>query len=401
MIDMGSRVVWRLLRRNVSVGQFGGYAVANFVGLAIVLTAMQFYRDVEKVFGGDDSFMSRDYVIISKKVEGLGSILGGGTTFSPQEISDIEAQPWLKKVGAFTASDFNVSASLEFGGRGMSTALFLESIPKDFFDVLPKEWTYRPGESEFVPIMLNKDYLSLYNFGFATSHGMPQVSESMIGMFPIRLTLGGNGRLQSVPGRIVGFSSRLNTIAVPEEFMAWANSEFGDGSVSEPSRLILEVNSPGNPDIEKYLSDNGYESAGDRTDSGKASYFLSVLAAVVISVGVLISLLSFFILFLSVNLLLQKSEDKLSALMSLGYSPLKVARYYNRIVVCVNVPVFVGAVSVMLVGAGYWRNALSALGAEGTSVLPSVAVGVVLVALISIVNACVVNRMVKKSFFKS
>lgn len=60
-------IVWRLLRRNISAGQLAGYALANFVGLAIVLTAIQFYRDINNVWDADDSFISRDYLIISKK----------------------------------------------------------------------------------------------------------------------------------------------------------------------------------------------------------------------------------------------------------------------------------------------------------------------------------------------
>lgn len=39
---MIKNIVWQLLRRNISVGQLAGYAVANLVGLAIVLTAVQF-----------------------------------------------------------------------------------------------------------------------------------------------------------------------------------------------------------------------------------------------------------------------------------------------------------------------------------------------------------------------
>ena len=53
-------IVWRLLKRNISAGQLIGYAVANFVGLSIVLTAIQFYRDVTAVWDGDDSFISRE-----------------------------------------------------------------------------------------------------------------------------------------------------------------------------------------------------------------------------------------------------------------------------------------------------------------------------------------------------
>lgn len=42
-------IVWQLLRKNVSKGQIIGYAVANFVGFVIVLTAIQFYQDVKAV----------------------------------------------------------------------------------------------------------------------------------------------------------------------------------------------------------------------------------------------------------------------------------------------------------------------------------------------------------------
>ena len=93
---MSKNTVWRLLRHNISAGQIAGYAVANLVGLAIVLTAMQFYRDVSSVWDDDDSFISNDYLILSKRVEGVSGLFGpalgdGGsaTRFSDEEIADI------------------------------------------------------------------------------------------------------------------------------------------------------------------------------------------------------------------------------------------------------------------------------------------------------------------------
>ena len=98
---MAKNIVWRLLRRNISGGQIAGYALANLVGLAIVLTAIQFYRDVTTVWEDEDSFISEDYMIISKKVNGLGSFLGGSgagspTVFSEEEIADIASHPWAR-----------------------------------------------------------------------------------------------------------------------------------------------------------------------------------------------------------------------------------------------------------------------------------------------------------------
>lgn len=399
---MANNIVWRLLRRNISAGQIAGYALANLVGLAIVLTAIQFYRDVTTVWDDEDSFFSEDYVVISKKVNGVNLFPSGGmdhpTRFSKEEIADIEASPWAGKVGEFNSAAFNVYATVSFGGSSMGSDLFLESIPDDFFDVSPDGWGYEPGRSDYVPVIISKDYLSLYNFGFATSRGMPQVSEEVIGMVPLRLSLSGNGRQEWVNARIVGFSSRLNTIAVPEEFMRWANSEFSSTPAESPSRLIVKLNRPGDPEAESYLEEHGYETAGDRAANGKAAYFLSLVTTIVIGVGLVISLLAFFILLLSIYLLMQKNREKIHELMQLGYTPAEVARYYHRIIICVNLVVLVSALAVMLAASHCWRDPLSTLGVEATGPWPTVAVGAGLILLITLGNLAAVSRAVKKQF---
>jgi hypothetical protein len=70
-----------------------------------------------------------------------------------------------------------------------------------------------------VPIILPKNYLDLYNFGFAESHSMPKISEGMIGLVALDVTIFGRGDREQLKGRIAGFSNRINTILVPETFM--------------------------------------------------------------------------------------------------------------------------------------------------------------------------------------
>ncbi len=394
-------MVWRLLRHNISAGQLAGYALANLAGLAIVLIAMQFYRDVSTVWDDEDSFISKDYLIISKKVTGLGSIFGqdeNATRFSSREIDDISSQPWARKVGQFTSAAFNVYAKVDFGGDALQSALFLESIPDDYFDVSPRGWDYRVGSGEPVPIIISKDYLTLYNFGFATSRGMPQVSEEMIGMVPLRLSLSGNGKQEWVNARIAGFSSRLNTIAVPEEFMAWANREFADQPVEDPSRLIIMLEGAGDPAVKSYLEEHGYESAGDKADNGKAAYFLSVVTTVVITVGAVISILAFFILLLSIYLLLQKNREKLHDLMQLGYSPGQVSRYYKLIVAMINLAVYVVAAAAVLIASHRWGGTLSALGIEGSSAVPTLLTGFAIILVITLGNLMIISRKVRTAF---
>lgn len=78
------------------------------------------------------------------------------------------------------------------------------------------------------------------------------------------------------------------------------------------------------------MKKHGYEIAGDKMNSNKASYMLTVIMGIVIAVGLVISLLSFFILILSIYLLLQKSTRKLQDLLLLGYTPAEVAGTYVK-----------------------------------------------------------------------
>ena len=391
--------IGRLLRRNMSAGQIAGYAVANLVGLVIVLTALQFYRDITSVSEDADSFISSDYIIISKRVDGVQGLGGmsSSTTFSPSEREDIASQPWAAETGEFTSADFNISARVDIGGAPLSTALFLESIPDEFFDIMPRGWGYNPGSREPVPVIISKDYLTLYNFGFAASRGLPQISEELIGMLPLRLSLSGNGRQQWVDARIAGFSSRLNTIAVPEDFMAWANGTFGEGRGTEPSRMIIRLDRAGNPDATAYMDAHGYEIAGDKGNSS-ASFLVNVITGVVLGVGAVITLLSFFILLLSVSLLMQKNRAKIHSLIMLGVDLPVISGVYCRLVSFVNFSAFVLAGCAMFVFRGTYLDSLRGMGATEASPWVSLGVGFVLTLLITVFNIISIRRRVRTAF---
>lgn len=394
-------LVWRLMRKNISVGQIAGYAIANFIGLSIVLTALQFYRDSTAGPADDeDAFINNDYLVISKQVSELGAAMGKSYSFSQEEIDDLKAQPWVKDVGVFTPSFFHVSGSLDMAGRRMSTYLFFESIPDDFFDIRPEGWKFNPNDTTaIIPIIISKDYLALYNFGFASSQGMPQISENLITRIPLKISVSGNGKERKFEGRVIGFSSRLNTIAAPDEFIQWANKEFGDEDKSHDiSRLIINTDDPGNPAIKKYFEEHDIDISSDKLNAGRAAYFLSIVSAVVIAIGIAISLLSFFILMLSIFLLLQKNREKLRDLMVLGYTPAQTAVNYYKLVAIVNGSIFIAAVAVMIVASQYWQPLLDSIGLRTVGVIPTIIIGLVIIAIITTVNVMAINRIVKRNF---
>lgn len=380
--------VWNLLKQNLSRGQLAGYALANVVGLAVILIGVLFYCDSQRANDSDDRFFSNDYVVLSKKVEGIGFT---PISFSEEEIDTLGRQPWVKNVGRFTASRFAVNGAVDMGAKSMSTYLFFESVPDEFFDVKPEGWSFHPGDTQ-VPIILCKDYLTLYNFGFAIPQGLPQVSEELISEIPITLRLTGEGmNTETFEARIVGFSSRLNTIAVPQSFMDWANEHYSAKEDSGVSRLILRVDRLASADMNSFLAAHGYEVAGDKADAGNISSFLGIVSAVVTTNGFIICALALFILVLSIFLLLQKSRDKLRGLMLLGYHPLDIARYYQSMVVVANVVITLVAVGVTFMARAWWSGGLADIGLGGAAVWPMLLCAVLYLVLVTLFDVFIIR----------
>ena len=343
-------LVWKLMRRHISLGQLAGFFFANLCGMVIVLLSIQFYQDVAPVFTEGDSFMKKDYIIVSKKVSTLGSFVGKSSTFSNAEIEEIEEQPFTRGVGEFTPSQFKVSTGvgMEQLGLNLSTAMFFESVPDKYVDTSLEGWQFEPGQEE-IPIIIPRNYLNLYNFGFAQSRNLPQISEGVINMVNLEVRISGGGRMDTYKGRIAGFSNRLNTILVPESFMAWANTHYGENGIrKDPSRLIVEVNNPTDERIAQFFRERGYDTEDDKLDAGKTTWFLKVIVGIVLSVGLLISALSFYILMLSIYLLLQKNTTKLENLLLIGYGPNRVAFPYQSLTILLNAVVLVLSVGIVL-----------------------------------------------------
>ena len=391
-------IIQRLLRKNLSMAQLVGFTLANFIGLLIVLLGLQFYTDVRSIWQDEDSFMQKDYLVINKRVSGSGLLTGERASFSADEIADIERQSWVRKVGRFSSADYRLSASIEQAGRSMSTYMFFESIPSEFVDVDSDEWGYEEGDN-VVPIIISKDYLSLYNFGFASSTGLPQFSETMIGSIPMRLRISSAKGSAELQGRIVGFSNRLNTILVPQEFMDWSNQRYGRtaGARADPSRLIIDVSSPGDVKIKDYIAEHGYEIAGDKANS-TASYFLNVATGVVLAIGAVITILSLFVLLLSISLLMQKNRQKMHSLIMLGYELKEVGRPYRQLVVAVNAVAYLLAAGAMLAMRMLYIDAVRAMGASETTVWMSLGVGAAITLAVVLFNIISINRKVASAF---
>ena len=358
----------------------------------------QFYSDVAPVFTAEDSFMKADYIIMSKKV-GSAAVMGGSdNTFSNADIDDISQQPFATSVGVFISTEYKVDARMSVNEVSvLSSELFFESVPDEFVDVSPGKWKYQPGDNT-VPIILPRSYMAMYNFGFAQSRSLPKLSEGLVGMIDFTLFLKGNGHDDRLHGRVIGFSSRLNSILVPQAFMEWTNERYAPGLHSEPTRVVMKVANPADENIAKYIARKGYDVDADKLNAGKTTYFLRMMVTMVMAVGIVISVLSFYILMLSIFLLVQKNSTKLQNLLLIGYSPARVARPYQLLSVWLNLGVLVMALALLFVVRTYYMDILIALFpdiADG-SLLPGLACGLLLTVVVILFNILAIrNKIVR------
>lgn len=401
------KMIGKLLRKNTSAARIAGFVISNLVGLAIMGAGLQFYLDARSLWEQKDSFLKSDYLAVNKTVDAASMLGNVSQEFSPEEIADLKEQPWVEKVGNFSRADFRVYATVALdpqgasgeesaGARHMSTAMFFEAVPDEFLDLKGTDFVWNP-DSPDVPIVISKDYLALYNFGFASSAGLPKLSEGIVSGIPLRLTLtseDGTRRL-GMYGHVAGYSNRFNTILVPQSFLDEMNGRLGssDPSKALPSRLIVDVNSPGDAAIAPYLESKGWEVAGDKS-SASAAYMLKIVSGIIIAIGSIITLLSLMILALSMSLLMEKNRRKLHSLLMLGIPVSDVARPYWRLAtLSASGAGLLAWISVLLLRS-YYLAPLSAIGAEGSGLIWTTLMLLILTLLIIYINCRGITRRV-------
>ena len=67
------RLIWKLLRKHISVFELAVFFVANLIGMAVILAGVQIYSDLSPLLSGEKSLIGNDYLIISRPIERVGS----------------------------------------------------------------------------------------------------------------------------------------------------------------------------------------------------------------------------------------------------------------------------------------------------------------------------------------
>ena len=343
------KLLFKLLKQNISVWQVCGFVVANLLGGIIVLIGLQAYQDFDRLMHKERGLINESYVVITKPVGNVSSIvslLGVRPTFSKKEIAELKAHPSVSQLGQFDAANFELRGSFMIGDFNVSTDMFLESVPTPFIDVpfdAPADWE-ADLNSEVIPLIISRRYLNLYNYVYASTKGLPQISEGITSTFPLNVRLRGNGLEKTYRAKVLGFTDRFNTILVPKRFLDQANEVYGKEVQPQPSRLVLETKAGrGDGALLDYFKKKGYRIEGD-DETLRLQTLVNGVLWVVIGIGGIVSVLAFFLLLISIQLLIEKNKDKFVNLFSLGYTIRQIALPYLLLVAGVDTLVWLIAV---------------------------------------------------------
>ncbi len=321
----------------------------TLLGLLLLLIPLQLFLDFRELLTQKTDLLNPQYMVLNKEVTLMGMASDKKQGFSLNEIDKLKHQPSVEEIAPFTSNNFYSFGVLGFGNGvpDFQTDLFLESVPDKFLDNLPSNWQWQPGND--IPIILPTDFINLYNFSFAATHGLPQVSKSVVKMAPFTIVVDSLGKKLEFKAHIAGFSDRINTIIVPLPFLEYGNKSFSktDNTENKPGKIIVKSNDPTNAALTNYIARCGYETNQELLRNARLAGVLRVVAFALSLLGILIVILSATGFFQFAQLVLNRKSYEIKTLLLLGFYPKTIWRYYFKIFSIILSSVFVLSIIVI------------------------------------------------------
>ncbi len=298
-----------------------------FIALLLMLAAVQIQSNYQQILYNKTSQDSiADFLVINKT---LTSKNIGEATLSEQEINDLKKQSFVEKIGTLTASRFRVGVQSISRQIPFYTDFFFESVPDEFLDVHTPDWQWNESSS-FIPMIIPNMFLDMYNFGFAQSQHLPQLSQELIKNLPVQIDIQTPKGVVNYYGRVVGFSDRISSVLVPQAFMNWANKKFGDSTNVQPSRVIIQVKNAADPKLAAYLSKHDLSTSTEKTRFEKYRGIINAVVLISWITGALMFLFSLLIFTLFIQLTIASAKEEIALLITLGASPKQLQKFLQK-----------------------------------------------------------------------
>ena len=328
----------KILKKLIIDGTGRSRYLLSVIGLSmavlLMLTAVQLqsnYHDLLTAKSNQDSIAN--FLVLNKS---LTDQTLGATGITDTEIKDLSNQPFTNAVGLLSPSRFKASIQSYSERFPFYTDIAFESVPDAFIDVTSKDWKWDESVP-FVPIIAPNMFLDFYNFQFSFSQNLPQLTHEVVKMIVFKVNLyGPNGNI-TLKGKVVGFSDRITSLLVPENFMRWGNAHFSKGDSVKPSRVIIKTTDPGNPALQKYLQSNHLETDAEKTRFSRYRQIVDAVVGIAGFSGLVMLVFALLIFTLFIQLTIASSKDEIALLLILGASPKQMSRFLIRQFFPINV----------------------------------------------------------------
>ena len=323
---MLNQLLKKIIRTGVGKGRFIMAGVGLTIAMLLILSAVQIQVNYnELLYGKSNQDSIANFLVVAKVINGNNR----ENVLTTEEIEKLRKQPFIEKVGLLTASRFKVSAQSPSERFPFYTDMFFESVPDEFIDVKSDAWKWEPG-STTIPLIIPNQFLDLYNFGFAPSQNLMQLTQSMVMALPIVLNITFQGQPIRFTGRVVGFSDRISSVLVPENFLAMANKQFGTQGDVRPSRVVIRTNDPGNPALVKYLKDNGLVTDADKTRFSQYRRIVNTVVNASWLTGAVMLLFAILVFSLFIQLTIASTKNEINLLVTIGASPRQLQQFLMK-----------------------------------------------------------------------
>lgn len=301
-----------------------------FIAFILVLSCLQLYENANRLFGSKSSD-SNYWLTFSKKITpdniGRKELLG----FNENDISKIKTWSEVKAIYPFSANEFKASAN---GGDFIPfyTDLYFEGLDLKAIDSDLTDEEFQVTGDE-IPIIISREYLNLYNYGFALNQGLPQISEDFAKKIEVNINITVNKQNKTYKGKMVGLSDRIHSVLIPKKFLDSLNMTEKPELATQPkiyNRVLVQVKDSGDEGLVSKMKENGYESNQESLRSAKIKSKLFLVLKIIAVLGVFIFALCLYIIVSFIKIQFLEKQEEVSIKNSLGYSPKKMVSDISR-----------------------------------------------------------------------
>ena len=258
---------------------------------------------------------------------------------------------------------------------------------------MEQQWIWKQGSTN-IPMIIPNQFLDLYNFGFAPSQNLIQLTQSMVMALPVVINIHHNGQVVPFTGRVVGFSDRISSVLVPQNFLDWANRQFGSQQAGETSRVVIKTKDPGNPALVQYLKENSLVTDADKTRFSKYRQIVNAVVSASWVTGAIMLLFALLVLSLFIQLTISSTKKEIGLLVTLGASPKQLQQFLLKQFLPVNIMITFIALLVIAI-LQWWVQQL--LSTQNMLISPWISIYTLLAAVSIVIVLWWVNyRTIKK-----